>query len=347
MLFQLLAFLVTPGVAHAAGHQQLDPWVATWTASPEVAPSVLNLGLENQTIRMTVHVSVGGRAMRVRLSNVFGAGVLGIGEAHVAKLDTAGGIVPGSDRVLMFGGRKSVEVEPGSIVASDEVPLAVPALSDLAISLYVPRKSGTPTFHSLALSTSPIAAGNHTADPTMPAGTSQTDWLFLAGVDVLPLSANTSKATVVAFGDSITDGFRSSEGLNKRWPNDLAARFAGAGIDLGVVDAGISGNGLLHQLVGPPGIDRFKRDVLDQPGVKYAVVLIGTNDIGHAPDPGDFITAGQLIQGYKDLVARAHEQGVTVYGGTIPPFGQSGYNRPDTTDTPTERLRQQVNRLIR
>ena len=314
-------------VAAPAAH-----WVVSWGASPSPSPeaaqaSKAGFEFKDQTLREIVHLSLGGSAVRVRFSNVFGKQSLKIGAAHVALRASDSAIQPSSDRALTFGGATGVTVPPNAFVLSDPVKLAVPAGSDLAISIFVPGAATGAGLHYLAQQTSYVGAGDLTAAASIADAKAITSWIFLAGVDV---SAPPSAAAIAVFGDSRVDGDGSTPDANKRWPDALARRLAQQGFPLGVLNAGIIGNRILHDapqaavLLGVNGLSRYDQDALDQPGVKYVIVLEGIVDIGlpgtkFAPE-SEAVSVDDLILGMKQLVERAHERGMKVFGATQTPF---------------------------
>ena len=348
-LLTVSSLTIWTGLAPAKGGDQ--SWVATWGASP-VAPlpaNTTNPGFTNQTVRMVVHASLGGNEVRVRLSNAFGSESLMIGAAHIAIRSKDASIVSGTDRPLTFNGGGSVTIPPGALAVSDAVKLDVPALSDLAVSLYLPGPTGQATWHAAALSTNYVSrTGDFTGATDLPVDHTVASWFYLTDVEV-----KTSKDTfaVVTFGDSITDGTRSTPDTNHRWPNFLADRLAQHHIKLSVVDEGIAGNRVLHDLVGPNALARFDRDVLAQPGVGFVTVLLGINDIGdisrlpavaqagRAPQP---VSADEIIAGHLQMIARAHQQGLKIVGCTLTPFEGAAYFSPEG-----ETKREAVNKFIR
>lgn len=332
-----LIFLAAIGAAATA--RAAPDWVATWAASP--TGPLINAGgptFADQTVRMVVRASVGGDAVRLRLSNEFGTTPLSIGEVHVALQGPGADLVPDSDRRLTFSGSRTVVIPPGSTILSDEVALKVTALTHVSVSVFFPESTGRPTFHAMCLCVSRIAAQNVTADPHFPAGKDQPLWFFLTGIDVRPTRPT---QTIVAFGDSLTDGYRAN--TDGAWPSVFAERLAARRADFAVVNAAISGNSLLHEFVNPSGLARFERDVLAQAGVKYVVLLFGINDIGASWPHKPHVSAEDIVDGYRQLVARAHARGVKVYGATLPPIGGSrAYDTPDN-----EVRREAVNRAVR
>jgi lysophospholipase L1-like esterase len=274
-----------------------------------------------------------------------------IGAAHLARRAGDSAIAPGSDRPLTFSGRASVTIPPDALVLSDPVRLAVPAAGDLAISLYLPKAVTGAGIHYSAQQTSYVGRGDLTAAESIASASTITSWVFLTGVDVL---AAEDAATLVAFGDSITDGARSTIDTNRRWPNVLASRLlARHGARIGVLDAGIGGNRILTDAAsnvrfGVNALARFDRDVLAQPGVKYVIVLEGINDLGHPGSSApatETVSADDIIAGLTQMIERAHEKGIRIFGATLTPFEGTpfpGYFNPEK-----EAKRKAVNQWIR
>ena len=350
-ILAVLALCLATWTGFARPKESDQVWVATWGTSP-VAPlpaNTTNPGFANQTVRMIVHTSLGGGEVRVRLSNAFGTESLKIGAAHVALRSMEAATVSGTDRALTFSGAGSVTIPPGALVVSDSVKLEVPALSDLAVSLYLPGPTGQATWHAGAFSTNYISKpGDFTGTSDLPVDHTVASWFYLTDVEVK--SAKDTLA-LVTFGDSITDGTRSTPDTNHRWPNFLAERLAQHRAKLAVVDEGIAGNRVLHDLVGPNGLARFDRDVLAQPGVGFVTVLLGINDIGdigrlpafaqagRGPQP---VSAEEIIAGHQQMITRAHQQGLKIIGCTLTPFEGAAYFSPEG-----ETKREAVNKFIR
>ncbi|PWU08788.1 MAG: GDSL family lipase [Terriglobia bacterium] len=295
---------------------------------------------------MIVRASLGGRRIRVQLSNAFGTDPLTIGAAHVALRDKQSAIVAGSDRTLAFNGRSSVMIPAGAQMVSDPVDFNLPALGDLAVSVYIPGDSGVVTMHSTGLHTTYIANGDMTAAAAIaePVAT-RTSWYWVSGVDVL---APAEAGAIVAFGDSITDGATSTVDADRSWPSMLARRVAGnpATPNLAVVNEGISGNRLLRDNAGVNALARLDRDVLSQPGVKWMTLMEGINDIGRATGrgslPSDSVTTDDLIGAMRQIIERAHTRGIKVLGCTLTPYEGAAYY-----SEVGEVIRQAVNRWIR
>src|SRR5450830_1833335 len=351
----LLAFALS-GPAHA------DPasgWIASWTASPQAVwgqdflfPSNVPATLDEQTVRQVARISLGGKRVRIVLSNAYGRTPLTIKNATVALAGAASAIDQDSLRAITFGGQASATIAPGAPLLSDPIALSVPDLARLTVSLYLPPHSTMNTFHWDGRATSWIAPGDQTRatriDTGQPGVRTSTARLILSAIEVeVPVAA----PVVAVIGDSITDGASASLDADTRWPDLLAARLAPHGV--AVINAGISGGRLLSDGMGDNALARFERDVLAQPGVRAVVVLIGINDISwpctafeaRAPRP----TLEELIAGYTQLIARAHSRGLRVIGTTLTPFEGalpgtplSDYYQPDK-----DALRQQLNAWIR
>jgi lysophospholipase L1-like esterase len=335
-----------------------EHWVATWSTvvhQPEIVPGLTNPGFNNQTLRQILHITMGGQQVRVRLST-FGASALTIGGAHIAISAGGAAIVPGSDRPLTFGGNPSVVIPPGAPIVSDPVDLTVRNFTNLAVSLFVPEATGPASWHFDARQTSYISpAGDYTATPVMPLdplGSTTQSWFWLAGIDVL---APEDSGAVAALGDSITDGAQASIDANHRWTDRLVRRILAQHDDhgIGVLNEGLDGNRLLHDELGSNGLARFERDVLSQPGLAYVIVQLGNADIGTGwpggLNPNQEVTVDQILQGYQQLVARAHTRGVRIYGATLTPFqGSFVPGTPFPLYSPENEVkRQQVNQWIR
>jgi lysophospholipase L1-like esterase len=328
----LLAAAATVAAASPSAAQTAprERWIATWATSLFAAPprppadSVDRTPtLVNRTLRQIVHVSAGGSRVRIRLSNQYGDRALVIGSAHIALRRADASIDPATDRVLTFNGRSSIVIRPGANLVSDGVALKIPQLSDVAVSLYLVDSARTSTRHSSAFQTNYVSApGDLTGAATFAPDTTFRNWFFLAGVDVVNPAVT---GVIVTIGNSITDGTASSADSNSRWPDVLARRLlTSKEPPRAVVNAGISGNRVLSPVAGPSALERFDRDVLMQPGVTHVVVLEGINDIsrGTKPaDPRDEVTIEELIAGHKQLIDRAHERGLLIFGATLTPVG--------------------------
>jgi lysophospholipase L1-like esterase len=305
-----------PGAAAgaAAGRHH---WVAAWGASPVVGTAIPfnscpgGAGLTDQTVRNVIYLSAGGRSVRVRLSNTFGARSVQVGHASIALQAGNAEAVPGTVRELTFGGRSQVTMAAGGHALSDPVDLSVPALSTVLVSVYLPGPTGPVTNHPFTAQGNFLASGDTTLTA---AGTGYTDtpcWMVVDGVDVNADPRVTG--TVVALGDSITDTGNTTGNANRRWPDALARRLnAQRGSTLSVVNAGLGGNRLLEprpdgDFWGVPALARLERDVFAQTGVRDVILLEGVNYIGfNAP-------ADQIIAGYQQVIAQTHAQGLRIF----------------------------------
>ena len=326
-------------------------WVGSWSASPAGAePGTETTGMAGRSVRNVVHASVGGTSARITLSNLYGQSPLTVTHASIAVAVTSGTAAANADtmRRLTFGGSTAVVIPAGRQVLSDAVRIAIPQGSDVLVTTYSPSSSGPVTYHPHARQISYVATGDLTEDVTGSGYTEQTPfWRYLTALDVL---SNESDGTVVAFGDSLTDGITSSLGANHRWTDVLSQRLRsaiGSGQDLprySVVNQGISGNQVLADGLGrpadnPSGLLRFSRDALSRTNVKVVVVDLGVNDILRNPQLAD---PDKILAGLRTLVREAHARGIKVVGATLMPFeGHRGY-------TPArEAVRQRVNAEIR
>ncbi len=335
-------------IAQSAGNE--THWVATWASAqqqprgqpvwdaaarlllrrpqpqphlpprPAPPPSAFN----NQTVRMIVRTSLGGSRLRVHRSNTFGTAPLSIGAAHVAFHGTDSSIVPGSDRPLTFSGQASVVIPAGAEMVSDPVSLEVPKLSDLAVSVFVPGDTGPASAHSLGLHTTYISKeGDFTGAPEITEPTVSQSWYWLSEIDVM---APADAGTIVAFGDSITDGATSTSNTDRSWPSVLAQRLqanpATAGI--AIVNEGISGNRVLGDGAGVSALARFDRDVIALAGVKWVMIMEGINDIGLGARQHT-VDADMLIGAMKQMIDRAHTHGIKVIGCTLTPYIGAAY----------------------
>jgi lysophospholipase L1-like esterase len=301
----------------------------------------------NQTLRQIVRTSIGGSRARVVLSNAYGTAPLTVGAASIGIRDTEAAMRASSVRPLTFSGRPTITIPAHAVAYSDGVDLVVPAMADLAVDLYLPGATNAPspvTMHNGAFQTSYVSeTGNHAGTVNLPAVATFQSWFLLSRVEVV---APDAMGAVVAFGDSITDGARSTPDSNARYPDHLARRMASRQVPLrvGVLNAGIGGNRVLSEGAFNAGVNalaRFEDDVLSQNGVTHVIILEGINDIGNArqnPTP----TAEDIIAGHLQLIARARSRGLKVFGATLTPFWGAAYY----TDV-GEAKRQAVNNWIR
>jgi lysophospholipase L1-like esterase len=319
---------------HAAPTAAAPHWIGSWGASPappvlpapNVLPQMLAPTFENQTVVQVVRLSAGGQRLRLRLSNEYGAKPLAIGAARVALVGNDGAVEAGSDRSITFAGAASATVPPAAPLLSDPVALKVPALARLRVSLFLPGPTGPCTCHMSGQEFVAIAGPGDLTGASVPPGAGPAQYrAFLTGVEV---ETATPGRVVVAFGDSITDGYLSTPGKDHRWPDRFAERLTQKypGRAMAVVNAGIGGNRVLSDppiaLFGQAALSRFDRDVLSVPGATDVIVLEGVNDLGaRAGRP----SAAALIAGYRQLIDRGHAHGLRVIGATILPYEGAGY----------------------
>ncbi|MBK6015868.1 SGNH/GDSL hydrolase family protein [Streptomyces sp. MBT53] len=334
---------------NSAAPASTGTWVGAWSAAPVGGePGTGAAGMAGRSVRNVVHTSAAGTSARITLSNLYGRSPLTLTHASIALAagHNSSAAAPGTMRRLTFGGATSVTVPAGQQVLSDAVRLQVPQGADVLVTTYAPAGSGPVTFHPYARQTSYLADGDRVENPSGAPYTQRTSvWRYLTALDVLSRDAT---GTVVAFGDSITDGSTSTQSANRRWPDAFSRRLSAA-VAAGrkdvprysVVNEGISGNQILTSQAGRPaenqdGLTRFARDVLDRPNVKVVIVDLGVNDTLHDAD------SDAILAGLRALVRQAHAHGVKVVGATLMPFG--GYPRYTAA---REAVRQRVNAAIR
>ncbi|MGX2998858.1 SGNH/GDSL hydrolase family protein [Streptomyces sp. JNUCC 64] len=352
----LIPALTAPPAA-ATGQGPEPGWTGAWGAAPHhPAPPEWPWGgwsaqgFTDQSVRQTAKVTATGPRLRVTLSHRYGTGPVRLTGATVARTDRGAAVHPGTVRALRFSGRSGTVLAPGAERSSDPVALPVRAGEKLTVTLYFATATGPLTYHLDGLGTAYRAEGDHTRTTSGAAfeGATSGSLYLLAGIDV---AERHGRGTVVAFGDSITDGYGSTPDTDRRYPDRLADRLRAGGRRLGVVNAGIGGNRLLtdSRCYGERGLARFGPDVLDRAGVRAVVVLLGVNDIGAGgltdPDCGSppVVTAERLIEGHRALIRAAERRGLTTVGATLTPFqGFAYYHTPEK-----ERVRDEVNHWIR
>jgi lysophospholipase L1-like esterase len=330
------------------GDSQSSQWVATWFAAQqnynEIVPAYgPSFAISNQTVRQIVHTSYGGNQVRIKLSNLFGTGPATFSAVHVARSTGNGAIDVATDRTVTFGGTASVTLAAGTEQWSDSADLPFTTQSDLAISLFVQGSIPVATSHLVGQQNNYTASNNQVSAATMSGATASAFYFWLSEVDT---SSTNKVKVVVAFGDSITDGAQSTVGANHRWPNffdDRMQAAAGSVGEVSVVNAGISGNRWLHDLVGPSGQTRFARDVMGVSGATHTVIFLGINDIGFAtPLPAQAVTSDQIVAAIGAAIAQAKSRQVKVFLATLMPYeGSANYSASGEAE------RQAVNVYIR
>lgn len=305
-------------------------WTAAWTSPPSpFLPGGRDAYLEpyaDVTVRQLVRIDAAGTEVRVRFTNELGREALRIGAASLVRV-SAEGDPTGPVAPLTFAGRPGAVVPPGAAMLSDPLRLAVVRFDDLAISTYFPEPT-RPTGHRHRVHLSD--GGDHTRVTAWPARDSVRGATVVSGIEI---SGAPVRRVLVAFGDSITEGAGATPGAHMSWPAQLARRLArrDSHDDWAVINAGISGNRLLHDGGSQNGLARFERDALSIAGVTDVIVLEGVNDLGvaYAPDgPHDVVDADDLILAYRQIIERAHLRGVRVYGATILPYAGAAYFSP-------------------
>ncbi|PSJ26433.1 SGNH hydrolase [Streptosporangium nondiastaticum] len=348
----LSCMLLGTPAAHAAppAPDSKGGWTGTWgTAPAPAAPDGISKeGLDDRTVRMVVHTSAAGGELRLRFSNAHGSAPLALGRTTVALPGPGPNPAPaaGTLRPVTFGGAGTATVPVGAEIVSDPVPFDVPADRDLLVSVHLPKPTGPATWHWLAQQTNYVSEpGDHAADAGNGAFTrAETSWFFLTGVDVRGKGA---RGTVVALGDSQTDGVKSTLDGNARWTDALARRLTAdpAGRGLGVLNEGLGGNRILRDgsetdrpQRGTAAAKRLQRDVIDRPGVRTAVLYEGINDLQLEPKA----SAAQVLDGLRGMARRLHEQHIRVVVGTLTPFKDSPFYTPEA-----EKARSEVNAALR
>jgi lysophospholipase L1-like esterase len=355
----LVVCAALPGCAQNA--KIPEKWVATWASSPappDPDPDRPILNLQNQTVRERVRISVGGARFRIRLTNECSSVPLVIGSVRAAVPTDPAGVKSGSIQTVTFGGKNSITIPAGAPAISDPVAMPLPYGAEITISLYLPERVTNPTGHEFALKRAVVSPpGDHTNDEEIQGGTQDSRSVFVSAVLV---PAQPSQRLVVAFGDSITEGYRSTIDANRSYPADLISRVAKMPDDsrLAVVNEGIGGNRLLGDAVipwmGASAQARFDRDALALPGVTHILLLEGANDLGFPgvkmgqllfADPAQLPSADDLIAAYRQLIVRAHARGIRVIGCTMLPL--EGFDVPGFWSDAKDAVRQIVNKWIR
>lgn len=349
MQIRIIRFGVLLGLvsAYCSFAQSISPagdhWVGTWSTSvqeveQELIPEEFNQ-LDDTTIRQVVRVSIGGEQLRIRISNAFAdwSDDLSISAVNVALCEEDDEIKSSTLKPVTFNGKTSVTIPYGVLMVSDPVDFDLPAGADLVVTMHVEDATRRISGHRSARGEyAYLKKGDKVDARKLSSSEESTCWYYLSGVDVL---APPTGAAVVCLGDSITDGKGSTEGENRRWPDLLAERLrvSRKTSEIGVLNQGIGGNCLWRGGIGQTALQRLERDVLSQPGIRWLIVMEGINDLG-----GGKTSADEIITSYEQIIIRAHERGLKVYGVTILPCGDSFYFKPEL-----EKQRQKVNTWIR
>lgn len=341
------------GAALALAAPAEAKWVASWTAAPHAPLGTEGFfaaaSYDNVTISQILRISEGGTRLRVKFSNRYGPAPLEIGAARIVRIDDEGKEIAGTARTLSFGGEAGAVIPRGAPFVSDAVDVDVPDLARMKVEIYLPKPTGPCTCHLTGtdeLAVSP--PGNFVGKPFEPVSKAQYR-AFLSGIEV---DSPDALGTIVAYGDSITDGVGSTPGANRRWPDILANRLQEAGQEWAIANQAISGNRVLSPGMGESALSRFDEDVLSLPNVRYIILFEGVNDLGNRFGPPGSgipglamdqpqITVEQMIAGYKQIVARAHEKGIKVIASPIGPYMGARYWSEEG-----ESARQRINEWI-
>jgi lysophospholipase L1-like esterase len=325
MLFVILWSCSSSGYAES-GSSRI--WVGTWSTAPQlVEPGNMppSPGLNDNTLRQVVRVSIGGDSLRVRFSNEFSTGTVTMKAVHVAISTGGSSIETTTNKELKFNGNAEVTMNPGVVISSDPVAFVLKPRMDIAITISFGQTSPDVTGHPGSRTTSYLLAGNNTSIIDFTCSVHTDHWYVINGIDV---KTDKPSAAVAILGNSITDGRGSGTNRQNRWPDILSECLLKnpKTSQVGVLNLGIGGNCVLRNCLGPSGLSRFNRDILKQQGVRWIIILEGINDIGQTPDS---VVASQvaidLIAAYRQMIQDAHAQGFKVYGATILPFKKSFY----------------------
>jgi len=327
-------------------------WITAWSTSQQALGTT---AVTNATVRLIARVTIPGEAVRIRIDNTFGSASLVIGKAYIGQRTQGAGLADGSSRQVLFNKVETTTVPAGGSVTSDAVTMNVLAQQDLAVSLFIPEANVRPSQHTAAQVTSyltPNGSGDATANErATPFIVPTTSTFWLKAIDV---SSSVSTGSIVAFGDSITDGTCSTVDAHDRWEDTLAVRLAldaagrgREGAHKAILNEGIGGNTITHENLqpppdSPPGIERLERDVLSHHGVTQVILFMGTNDIRREA------SAAQVIAGMQEIIKRVKARGLKIIGVTIiprhnipPAQNNTGWNGAKTA------FRNEVNQWIR
>jgi lysophospholipase L1-like esterase len=345
----LRAAVIALACISSSAFAQSIPWTGSWGVAPQQTTIDASFNnLSQQTLRQILHTSIGGSAARVQISNAFGQQPLVVSDVHVAKAvvnsdgSPTSSTISGTDHAVTFGGSSTVTIPAGQTIASDSIAFSLPVETDVMVSMYFPQgvDSANSTFHQEGGQNGMfLAHGDVSGNTSISPYSTFSSYFYLTNLDVQNASAT---GAVVALGASITDGTNSSFNANRRWTNNLATRLNQASLTVGVINKGISGNSLLRDGAGQSAENRFARDVLAQPNVKW--VIFSDDPINDLSGSGTPPSYDSLVAGIKQIMSQAHAQGIKFYCSTLTPNG----GRPATDWTPeAETIREQLNAFIR
>jgi len=313
-----------------------ENWVGTWAcAQMQVEPNNMPPapGLSENTLRQIIRVSIGGKRMRLRFSNIFSDQPTVLKSVSIANVVNAPVIDIKTQKVLSFNGNSEITISQEHEVFSDAFDFDLKPGQLLAITIHYGPTSVKTSGHPGSRTTSYILEGDNIQNASFDNAIKTDHWYSIMGLDVI---ANKSSATIVCLGNSITDGRGSGTNKQNRWTDILSARLLAnkKTQNRGVLNLGIGGNCVIKGGLGPTALNRFDRDVLSQKGTKWLVLLEGINDIGGIKNPEDApVKAQELIEAYKVMIDKAHAKGIKVYGCTILPFAKSFYDAPHKQET--------------
>lgn len=314
-----------------SGFSENSNWVGTWSTAPQlVEPHNMppQPGLSDNTIRQIVQVSIGGEILRFKFSNAFSNSPVEIKSVAIAESTENSSINILTQEILKFNNNQNATINPGEELFSDPVKFKLKPGSKLAITIYFGKTAPDVTGHPGSRTTSYILAGNNIESADFSDAIKTDHWYSISGIDVL--TRKDSKAIAV-LGNSITDGRGSGTNMQNRWPDILAGRLLKneKTSNIGVLNLGIGGNCVLRGGLGPTALERFDRDILSQSSVQWLIILEGINDIGtiNSENEAESI-AKELISAYDEMIKKAHEKNILVYGATILPFAKSFYDTP-------------------
>jgi lysophospholipase L1-like esterase len=335
-LTALVGLLLTFVACHRLLHTDLskaEVWVGTWATAPQlVEPGNMppkNPGLSGNTLRQIVRVSIGGTRLRVRFSNVFSTSPVTLDSVHIALSTEKSAIDSSTDHELLFDGKPQVTMAPGVAITSDPFDFALAPRTNVAITIHFGETSPDVTGHPGSRTTSYLVSGNEVSSADFSGAVKTDHWYVINGIDVV---ATKSSAAIVVIGNSITDGKGSGTNKQNRWTDELARRLQENPDtqDVAVLNMGLGGNCVLRDCLGPAALSRFERDVINQNGVRWLIILEGINDIGQPQEADAAATvASDLIAAYEQMIEDAHAEDILVYGATMLPFGGSFYDTPD------------------